>query len=529
MSRDEYLDLFLSESKEILDALNSALVKLEKNAADKECLNDIFRNAHNLKGIAATMGYEDITKLAHEMENVLELLRQGRMEADKDTMDSLFQWCDALEKKVEGIRKMTGKINPNANKETPAPSAPSVVEVPLEKIDVQTVRVRMDQLDHLMNTVGELVINKARFVQAGQSIEDRPLREALIHLERLTGELQNEMMQVRLVPIDYIFNRFPRMIRDLSTKEKKEVDLVIEGAEIGLDRTILDEINEPLVHLLRNAVHHGLETPEERLRDGKPARGTIRLCAFRQRHFVVIEVSDDGRGMNDQEIRDLAVAKKILSEEEAEKLSVEEALTLITSPAFSTSEAVTQTSGRGFGMNAVKTIVESFGGSLKIETDTHKGSRFILTLPLSLAIVQALLVEVSGQIYAIPLSNIVETIKIEKKIIRRIANDEMIPYRDTVLPLIRLSEQFGLEPAASNGSRIPLIVVETGHRKAGFVVDELVGQQEIVIKSLQGVIKNVRGIAGATILGSGKVAMIVDIASLLLEPFISKQESKNGH
>ncbi len=520
MDNSKYLELFLSESSELLSAMNASLVSLEKNTGDKECLNEIFRSVHTLKGIAATMGYETITAVAHEMETFLDQLRQGKVTADKTTMDNLFAWCDTLEKKVEAVRPSI--VTPEVKKEIQKISSESAVrpapqEPHPEKKELQTVRVASEQLDRLMDVVGELVIHKARFAQLNQQLGDRGLEEALMHFDRLTDELQNGMMQVRLVPVDYIFNRFPRMVRDVAGEEKKQVDLLIEGSEIGLDRTILDEINEPLVHLLRNAVHHGIETPEERIKKGKPARGTIRLTASRQRHFIVIEVSDDGRGMDPEKIKKLAVEKGIITSEEAGKLSPEEALFLITSPAFSTSEAVTQTSGRGFGMNAVKTTLSSFGGSLKIHSVSEKSSHFFLNVPLSLAIVQALLVKLGRQTYAIPLSNICETMKINVSMIRKIENSEMIPYRGGILPILRLSDYFGLSVSLNAQKELSLVIVESGPRKVGFVVDAFQGQQEIVIKGLKNSLKNVKGIAGATVLGTGEVAMIVDVTALLLE------------
>lgn len=526
MSKDEYLDLFISEAGENLATLNSLLVKLEKNPEERECLNEIFRNAHNFKGIAATMGFEEMTGIAHEMENTLELIRQGKKPADKEAMDMLFQWCDLLEKKVAQVSKPAAPA-PQPDKEAARPAEHRKEnfepETPqFEKREIQTVRVGMDQLDHLMNLTGELVINKARVAQIGHKSEDRALHEILKQLERLTDQMQSSMMQVRLVPIDYIFNRFPRMVRDVAAQDKKEVDLVLEGSDIGLDRTILDEINEPLVHLLRNAVSHGLETPEERKLAGKSPRGKIFLKAFRSRDFVVIEAGDDGRGMDPAKIRKAATEKKIVTAEEAAKLSDEETLMLITSPAFSTTETVTRVSGRGFGMSSVRKTVESFGGTLKIESEKSKGSKFTMTLPLSLAIIQALMVRLGRETYAVPLSNIVETMKVEKNLVRRVEDSEMVPYRGGILPLLRVCKLFGL-PSEPSGERLSLVVVESGNRKAGLVVDELDGQQEIVLKALQSSLKNIKGIAGATVLANGKVAMIVDVAAVLLEPSLRKE------
>lgn len=744
METTQYKDLFISEGREILSRLNGQLVTLEKHPEDRECLNEIFREAHTLKGMAATMGYEEITRLTHEMEGALDLLRRGALKANKETVDLLFESCDALEALVGsvGLKKGNGagraaqsaaakleklKGGPR-KKETPVkeerrsnlrleeedrreivkaasegiatyrvtvslkkecklkearafmvakaleekgkvirseflykqleqgkfgrhfglflitkepPEAlkekveaiqdvQSIVLKPLEVDEVisgerradsgqrtafngkekvasresrvlrkgvsresrvlsedrssahhsglttqdsaqgtrthetQMVRVALDRLDHLMNMVGELAINKIQLTRIGQLLQNKELSEALTQMGRLTDELQFETMEVRLVPMDYIFNRFPRLVRDSAAEEGKEVDLVVEGSEIGLDRTILDEINEPLVHLLRNAVSHGIETPEERKKLGKKAAGKIRLSARRERNFVVVEVADDGLGMDPSEIRKVAAQKGIISAEEASKLNDEEALTLITSPGFSTSKVVTQTSGRGVGMNTVRTKVESFGGSLKIQSTPGGGSTFTLKLPLTLAIVQALLVRVENETYAIPLVNIVETMKVETRTIRQVEHHEVVPYRETVLPLIRLKERLGFradraeqiadrgqssirhpeeprrgdegsrdpsQPSATQddarspltaerstlnagNERLPVVVVEVGHRKAGLVADQFVGQQEVVIKTLKESLRNIKGAAGATILGDGRVAMILDVASL---------------
>jgi two-component system chemotaxis sensor kinase CheA len=333
----------------------------------------------------------------------------------------------------------------------------------------------------------------------------------------------------------YIFDRFPRMVRDLSKEEDKDIELEISGSDIGLDRTILDEINDPLIHLLRNAVSHGIEEPKERQKNGKSKTGHIRLSAQKERNFVLIEVSDDGAGMDVNEVKQVAVKKKLIGSEEVSKLSDEDAMMLITQPGFSTSKKVTETSGRGVGMNTVRSKVESFGGSLTIETKLNKGSKFTLKLPVSMAILQALLVKVASEIYAIPLTNISETIKIDTATVKIMEHHEVIPYRDEVLPLVRLRERFGFaiadgaeksrerrdfavsadNSAVSAVARIPVVVVEIGRKKVGFVVDALVGQQEVVIKSLTGDLKGMPGVAGATIMGDGRVAMIVDVPSII--------------
>lgn len=382
-------------------------------------------------------------------------------------------------------------------------------------VEVPSIRVGLDRLDSLMDVVGELVINKIRLTNVSQDVDNKAIQEGISQMGRLTSELQTLMMQTRLVPLAYIFDRFPRMIRDLATEEKKEVDLEVTGSEIGMDRSILDEINDPLIHILRNAVSHGIEGPREREGLKKDRRGRISLSAHRERNFVFVEVSDDGMGIDPKKIREIAVTKKIMSPEEVNRLNDKEVLMLITTPGFTVVEKATTVSGRGVGMNAVRRKAESIGGSLSIDSAPGKSSRFILKLPLTMAIIQALIVGVSGETYCIPLSNIIETIKVSPSDIKTMEHHEVISYRETVLPLIILRERLGFGPALRGEKRIPVVVVEVGYKKAGLVVDKLLGQQEVVIKILSGVLKNIKGIAGATIMGSGKVAMIIDVPSLI--------------
>jgi len=664
MDTNQYKNLFINSSQEILGRLNNCLVTLEKHPEDLECLNEIFREAHTLKSMAGAMGYKDITRLTHEMESVLDLLRREELRADKQTVDLLFESFDALEALVrhvslpetQGAKKKDGPSTPPAvytlaekleriskryaqdgravmrerrararleeserteilksakegltayrvaislTKACPlkearafmalkelqemgrivgaesvaaqleggafgrhfglvlmtthsaasvrkkvetiqgiervvlkpvradelmekAGAAPKGIaqaaEAEREKPELQTVRVALDKLDHLMNIVGELIIGRIRLADIAKSLEQKPLTEAIVHMERLTDELHGEMMQVRLIPLEYIFNRYPRLVRDLAGKVRKRVDLIIEGSDIGLDRTVFEGIDKPLVHLLRNAVDHGIETPEERKAAGKIETGTIRLGAQRKRNVVIIEVSDDGRGMDVGVIGKAAVRGGMISSEEAAGLSGEETLMLITEPGFSTRTTASHGSGWGVGMNAVRTMVESLGGTLKIESTVNAGSRFTIQLPLTMAIIRALLVRVHGETYAIPMANVLQTITIETGSIKPIEHHEMVSYRGTVLPLVRLAAAFGFEGGSAEmaaAGRLSAVVVEVGTRKAGLVVDGIIGQQEVMIKTLVGALKNVPGIAGTTILGDGRIAMIVDLASAI--------------
>ena len=542
MEKGSYRDLFLSEGREILRELNNTLVLLEKNPNNKEFFNEIFRHAHTLKGMASTMGYQSITELSHAAEEILALFREKKLKPEKETLNLLFETCDVLETLVEKVAageeeslSQTPQIAPlleklkkvtSQKKEKQKPKSPVVATENKtektaaaqsnEKSKGEMIRVSLDQLDNVMNLVGELLIHRVRLSALLKDEETPVVREAIGRFEQVTEQLQNEMLQLRLIPMDYIFNRFPRMVRDLAFEEKKQVNLVIEGGEIGLDRTILDKISEPLIHLLRNAVTHGIEPPEPRVRLGKAREGLIKVSARRERHFVVIEVSDDGNGMEAEKIRRTAVERGLISPQEAKGLSEEEVIRLISLPGFTTTPVVTAASGRGVGMHTVKTVVESCGGTLKIEVTPRVGSIFTLKLPVTMAIVPSLLVRIQKETYVIPLVNVLEIIKIDSHLPKRVEEREMIAYRDGLLALVRLGEKLGFKTTdEKNGKPLSVAVVEVGHRKAGLVVDQFLGQQEVVIKALSDRLKTIKGLSGATILADGKVAPILDLGSVL--------------
>lgn len=386
-----------------------------------------------------------------------------------------------------------------------------------------------------MDIAGELSINRIRLLQSAQAIENNALEEAVAQMSRLTSQLQDQMMQVRLVPLEYIFTPYPRLVRDIAVNQHKEVDLIVDGSEIGLDRSIQDEINEPLLHLLKNAVIHGIEEPDERERQKKPRRGQVKLVARRERDFVVIALSDDGRGIDIEEVEEVAIKRGITTKEELPALTPKEAMMLITYPGYSRAKKVTEAAGRGVGLNASRIKVESFGGTLDIDTRPNEGTTFSIKLPLTMATVQAMLVGIADETYCIPLSYITETIKVSPQEIRSIEHNEMMPYRDTVLPLVRLRDKLGFakdegqttkeeeivhrysvrSERSSITPHISIVVVEAGSKKVGLAVDILLGQQEAVIKPLTGILKEIKGASGATILGTGKVALIVDVPSLL--------------
>ena len=414
---------------------------------------------------------------------------------------------------------------PEVVSETPAatPSAPAPATqpaTPAKKPDVvrsvQSVRVNIEKLDSLVNMVGELVINKIRLLQIQSTHQIKELDETVSNIDRLTNDLRDEVMQMRMVAVDQVFNRFPRMVRDLAKKKEKEIDLVVVGKEIELDRTVLDEVGEPLVHLLRNCVDHGIEPPDVRESAGKPRTGTIKLIARREKNHVVIEVIDDGAGIDPDKLRTKAVEKGITGKEEADNMSDENALMLIFAPGFSTAETITDVSGRGVGMDVVKTSIEALGGNVSLVSNVGVGTTVTLQLPLTMAIIQTLLVEVAGSVYAVPISSVLETISVMPAEIKTMGAQKLTTLRGNVLPLVWVHDLFGVERNVdAGGDEIVAVVVDRGGQHVGLVVDSLIGQQEIAIKSLDGVLAGVRGFAGATILGDGRVIMILDVASMV--------------
>jgi two-component system chemotaxis sensor kinase CheA len=562
MDLSQFREIFLSEAKEHLVSLNSALLELEKNPSNKETINQIFRAAHTLKGMAATMGFESITKLSHNMENVLDKIRKNEIQVKPNVIDLIFKSFDTLEKLVEDVGNNTdSKINIDAlialfnelieKKEItskpqekpapqPAPSIPSAPPAPKDepKPEAQngnaqpvakeaettttaaakantSIRINISYLDTMMNLVGEMVISKSQLEQIGQKHKIEELNEALQQFDRIAIDLQEAVLKTRMVPLSQIFDRYPRMIRDLSIKLGKDVDFEIFGADIDIDRLLLDEINEPLVHLLRNAIDHGIESPENRKKAGKPAKSRISLKASRERGYISIEVKDDGKGLDTEVIMRKAIEKNIISQEIAKALTEEEIFMIICDNRFSTAEKVSDISGRGVGMDVVKTVIESINGNFLIKSQKGKGSSFILNLPLTMAIISALLVKVKDETFAIPLNNITEIVPYEKKNVKSIEGKEVIVLRDQVLPLIRLSRKLDLDNTTKDQDNGFILRVETSNKSSVLLIDNFLGRKEIVIKSLTGIMKRAKGFSGATILGDGSVVLILDIGTII--------------
>ena len=704
METNQYMDMFLDESHEHLQSLNDGLLSLEENSEDISVVNEIFRNAHTLKGMSATMGFNKIAELTHEMEDVLDLIRKEQLKLNEDIVDTLFKCLDSLEQMVDNVGNgdpedlidvsdLVTKLSsiskgdgaaasapaapaaPAASAAAPppaAPAAPSAAEAALQLNDTdksmirqakegglqgihiqvtlsdtcllksarsymvmnaldelgdvvktvppaeeleqekfehsfdilmvsgaelkavedalntiseidkivvelvdpdkaaapaaaapapaaaaapapaaaapppapaaapapaakkappkaaapaaaaaqkkahqsQSVRVDIEKLDTLMNLMGELVINKVRLEQIGQTHRLTELTETLEQMDRVTTDLQNIVMKVRMVPVSAVFNRFPRMVRDVSKELNKEINLTIEGEETELDRTVIDEIGDPIMHLLRNSLDHGVEHPDDREAKGKPRTGEVGLIARHEGNNVVIMVTDDGAGINADKIRKKAVEKGMISQEEADKLDDADAVRLIFLPGFSTAEQISDISGRGVGMDVVRSKIESLSGHVDVETHVDEGSVFKIKLPLTLAIIQAMLVQVQEEMYAIPLGSIDSTINIQETDIQTVQNKEVIVLRGEIIPIIRMGEMLQV-PHVKDSDEIFVVVVHAGEAKAGIVVDNLIGQQEIVIKTLGNLFAGLKMFSGATVLGDGRVALILDVATMM--------------
>jgi two-component system chemotaxis sensor kinase CheA len=414
-----------------------------------------------------------------------------------------------------GLFDLPDKAGPAAKTEaTASQTAPAYVK------KIQSMRIPVERLDKIMNLMGELAIAKIRLGQVVQAYKIETLEEVCFALDRLISALQDEVMQTRLLPVAYILDAFPRVVRDLSHKQSKEVDFAILGSEIELDRVVLDEISDPLLHLVRNAIDHGIESPEERKAQKKNPRGKITIQVNRQRGQIFIEVIDDGQGIDFAAVRKVALSKELISNEEAASLDEKKVLDLITLPGFSTSQVVTDISGRGVGLDVVKSKIDALGGRVDFETKKNIGSRFILTLPLTLAIIKAMLVKVEEEIFAIPLMNIRETIKLNAQELKYLQNFEVVKVREEVIPVIRLNRELGISASTEHtdreesDERISLVIVEYGKRALGLIVTQVLGEQDIAVKPLGSLVKRTKGIAGATILGDGRVALILDIMSL---------------
>ncbi|SMG16498.1 chemotaxis protein CheA [Paenibacillus aquistagni] len=695
MDLNQYLSMFLDEANDHLQALNDNMMELENQPEDVSIVQVIFRSAHTLKGMSATMGFEDLASLTHEMENVLDLVRNHQLSMDDFIFDTLFKSLDSLEAMVEDIanggegkaeiksivESLQSIVKGEHNKEQPAESqettaasshderldefqlsiieqsieagmqaaymkvtlredcvlkaaraymvfqalgeqgeivkstppaheieqeqfeqtfsiyavttqtleeiqkaaeqvsevdsvvlqpltadnikdwnkllqaataskeevaaaaAPAiekkaddarVTETPAKPSETKkkptggaaaqgkgqqhrTIRVDIDRLDVLMNLLSELLIDRVRLEDLATELKSNTLTETVEHLVRVSGDLQSIVLKLRMVPIDTVFNRFPRMVRDLAKSLDKKVDFQISGADTELDRTVIDEIGDPLVHLLRNAIDHGQESTAERIEAGKLETGTVHLRAYQSGNHVFIEIEDDGKGINRDNVLKKAIKNGMLTEDQAKLLSDEQVYMLLFGSGFSTAEQVSDISGRGVGLDVVRSKIASLGGEVVVKSTLGKGTTFIVQLPLTLSILSAMLFRLGDEKYAIPLTSIVETGLVTKKDIRNIHGGiRMINYRDSVIPLVSLSAIFECPSYTDvDEEETEIIIIRKGERLAAIAVDDFIGQNEIVLKPLGSYLGTVQGISGATILGDGQVALIIDPNTLI--------------
>jgi len=509
LSDNNYREMYVSEALEHVEIINETLMKLEEKPDDKEYLDLVFRSAHTIKGMASTMGYDDTRELCKNIENIFDNIRSGKEQLSPSLTSALLSCIDLLEKMISDEKYKTDLEPFLKSLQNPEESNIPTLNESTTTTKSPTIRVRMNDLDSLVNLVGELVISKMRLARAIEIGNKEESKHVMMEVDRLITDLQYQSMQVRLVPITQIFSRFTRLVRDTSQKLNKKAHLEMDGSGIELDRTVLDSITDPLLHILRNCVDHGLESPEERIKADKPETGLIKLTASRRGENVQIIIEDDGRGINLEKLKKKAIENGVITAEQAQKMTKDEAIGLLGTPGLSTAKEVTDVSGRGVGMDVVISQVESVGGSVQITSEEGKGTTIRLTLPLSLSIIKGLLIVVSNQKFVLPLSNITTTIKISKDKIYSLHGSEVIRLRGKIIPLIRLNEILETNTITTNNDSTTVVVVEKDGKNYGLVVDQFERNQDIVIKKLDTSISS-SIFSNATILPDGQVALVLD-------------------
>ena len=556
MNNDDMQELvqdFLVETNEIIENLDHDLVELESNQNDLELLNKIFRGAHTMKGSSSFLGFNKLADLTHHAEDILNKLRKGEMVVTREIMDTLLEFVDKTKQIISDIENGTdtadvasvindlklaseGKLVGKKPAAASAPAAQASAAAPKTAPKTapkqeakqhqatqveQTIRVDVSRLDSLVNLVGELVLSRNRLSQIAGELENKFENEYLVEqlldvtsaIGMNTTELQLAIMKTRMIAIGKVFNKFPRVVRDIARDTGKEIELIISGEETELDKQVIESIGDPLLHMIRNSCDHGVETPEVRVAKGKPRTGTVLLSAYHEGNHVVIEIKDDGAGMDPDKLKRKAIEKGVITLDEANNMDDKQAFGLIFKAGFSTAEKITNISGRGVGMDVVRNNIEKLNGIITIDSKINEGSTFFLKLPLTLAIIQALLVEVAGETFAIPLASVVETVRITNEEIHSFEGREVLKLRDRVLSLVRLDEAFALDELEQD--EIYVVVVALAEKQLGFIVDKLIGQEEIVIKSLGEYLGGNPGIAGATITGDGRVRLILDVSGVI--------------
>ncbi len=538
MDMSQYRDLFVSEARDHLSAFGELIVRLENVSDDQAAINELFRHAHSLKGMAATMGYDSITRLAHAMEDQMSRVRNGETPFAPSLADLLLEGADALAGMVAqvesdnaaitdaaGLIERLAAFDPAAEKtfvnkipEEPdkAPSEPvTQASHQFRQSDsLKSIRIKTEALDHLVNIAGELFTNRHRLAdcvrQSGLSDFDEPMQQ----LSALLRDLRDVVFKARMVPFAFISERFPRLVRDLARKQGKEVAFQIEGNNIELDRGVLEEIAEPLVHILRNAVDHGMDMPDERAASGKPNHGEISLTVIRDKDHVDIVIEDDGRGMDPGRLKTKAIEKGIITSEQADAMTPQEALMLICSPGFSTAETVSEISGRGVGMDAVRSSLHSLGGVLSIYSEIGRGSRIVLRLPITISIIHVLMVQSGKLDVAIPVNAVSRTLELGREDIIDDSGQKVVELDGVRVPVRSLNRLLGQPVLSAAAKIVPAVVCEMGDGLVAFLADRLLGQQEIFVRPLATPLSFIKGISGATITGDGRVIFVIDAASL---------------
>ncbi|TMN21394.1 chemotaxis protein CheA [Lentibacillus cibarius] len=672
METNEYMEIFLDESNEHLQSINDNLLELEKQPDNLDLVDEIFRSAHTLKGMAATMEFDDIASLTHKMENVLDKIRKSELAVSEQVIDILVEALEDLEEMVsainsgedgskdvsglvqqlEQIENGTGTSSGGRNKQETTimnelalddyqltvahqaaeqgystfqitvklvdgcmlkaarvymvfevleklgeviKSVPTVEELEAEAFEQsfsivllsnesaesiksrihtvseiddvtivafdagneapeeeqaeeksqhkspqpesdksvseqekasgkkskhassKTIRVSSDRIDHLMNLFEELVLDRGRLEDISSQLKNQELTDTIEHIARVSQDMQRVILTMRMVPVEQVFNRFPRMVRGLAKDLHKKIDLNIVGAETELDRTVIDEIGDPLVHLIRNSVDHGIESPEERLANGKPEVGNLTLRSYHSGNHVFIEIEDDGEGINREKVANKAIENGLLSADHSQSLKDEDVYQFIFASGFSTAKSVSDISGRGVGLDAVRMKIEALGGDINVESEPGKGSKFSIQLPLTLSILNTLLVHVQDEIYGIPLSSVIETVLLEEKEIMHVQRQKVMDFRGKVVPLVSLQDVFNVQESdvENKNNYQPVVIIKKADKMTGLMVDSFIGKKEVVLKSLGNYLKNVYAISGATILGNGQVSLIIDPNELI--------------
>lgn len=552
----EFHAIFFEEAAEHLASLETLLLSLDLNQPDSEKLNAIFRAAHSIKGSASTFGFPDMASVTHDLETLLDRVRKQELQLCERIIDITLVARDVLLDQLaahqggeqvpeQRVTDVIAKIRAIANEEESTPvlgaaevsDASASVESNVVALDVKvateskqqaaapasessSIRVSIERVDQLINLVGELVITQSMLAQTAQlnQVTDEPidyerLQERLQQLERNTRELQESVMSIRMLPVSSVFSRFPRLVRDLAGKLNKQIELRTVGEGTEIDRGVIEKITDPLTHLIRNSVDHGIETVDERIAAGKPVKGLVTLTACHQGGSVVIEIRDDGRGLNRDKLLAKARERNVFVPDNP---SDQDVWQLIFAPGFSTAETVTDVSGRGVGMDVVRRNIEQLGGRVELTSVTGKGTTISIRLPLTLAIMDGMSVGIGDNTYIVPLTTIIESLRPRQEDVKTVASTGRVVFvRGEYLPLVALHEVFGLTPISNRPEQGILIIVDTECGRAALFVDELLGQRQVVIKSLESNYRKVPGISAATIMGDGSVSMILDVSEVV--------------